>query len=112
MNTPRSLHDSNESSDAPHAPYKTTPIFNEQTLPTALRNAHNTKAGVWGIIRVLEGKVRYVIEESATETLLTPALPGLVRPEQLHHVEPLGSMRMRVEFYDREPNLSIGSDDL
>lgn len=112
MNTSRSLHDANEPSEAAHAAYKTTPIFDQQTLPAALRNAHRTKAGVWGIIRVLEGEVRYVIEESSTETILTPALPGLVRPEQLHHVEPLGSMRMRVEFYDREPNLSMGSDDL
>jgi hypothetical protein len=35
--------------------------------------------------------------------LLTPATPGLIRPGQLHHVEPVGAMRMQVEFYDHRP---------
>jgi tellurite resistance-related uncharacterized protein len=34
-------------------PYKTTPVFDENTLPGGLRKDHRTKAGVWGIIRVL-----------------------------------------------------------
>jgi hypothetical protein len=46
------------------APYKSTPIFDEITLPQKFRHAHNTKAGVWAVIRVLEGQVRYVIEEA------------------------------------------------
>src|SRR5690606_35163071 len=78
------------SSPEPPAFYKTTPIFDEQTLPDKLRNAHQTKAGTWGIIRVLEGQLRYVIEETQAESILTPEQPGLVLPEQLHHVEPLG----------------------
>lgn len=85
------------------APYKSTPIFDENSLPDKLRNAHNTKAGVWGIIRVLEGQVRYVIEETGEATILTPDQPGLVQPEQFHHVEPLGPMKMQVEFYDHPP---------
>jgi hemoglobin len=32
--------------------------------------------------------------------------PGLVLPEQLHHVEPLGPVQMRVEFYDHKPDLT------
>ena len=35
----------------------TTPIFDETTLPAALRSNHETKDGVWGVIRVLAGMV-------------------------------------------------------
>ena len=31
--------------------YKSTPVFDETTLPAGLRREHRTKAGVWGIIR-------------------------------------------------------------
>ena len=40
-------------------PYKSTPVFDENTLPAGLRKEHRTKAGVWGVIRVLEGRLRY-----------------------------------------------------
>jgi hemoglobin len=86
-------------------PYKSTPIFDEITLPEKLRNAHSVKAGVWGIIRVLEGQLRYVIEDTGVETIITPDHPGLVVPEQQHHVEPIGQMKMQVEFYDHQPEI-------
>lgn len=85
------------------APYKSTPVFDETTLPAGLRKEHRTKAGVWGVIRVLEGRVRYRVLEPASETILDPDHPGLVLPDQPHLVEPLGTIRMRVEFYDCPP---------
>lgn len=88
-------------------PYRSSPVFNADTLPAALRRAHTTKPGVWGVIRVLEGAVCYHIEDgSAPPALLTPTTPGLIRPGQLHHVEPVGAMRMQVEFYDHRPALA------
>jgi len=84
------------------APYRSTPVFDETTLPAALRDEHSTKTGVWGVIRVIEGRVRLELLDDGTETILTPDRPGCVLPEQRHRVEPLGAMRMRVEFY-REP---------
>jgi tellurite resistance-related uncharacterized protein len=87
------------------APYRSTPIFDEHSLPDKLRNAHNTKSGVWGIIRVMEGRLLYVIEETGEEAILTPERPGLVHPGQFHHVEPLGPMKMQVEFYDYQPEI-------
>lgn len=84
-------------------PYRSTPVFDAETLPMALRRAHCTKPGTWGLIRVLEGRLRYTIEETGEETILDPIRPGKVRPQQLHHVEPIGAMRMRVDFYDHDP---------
>lgn len=91
-------------------PYKSTPVFDEVSLPQALRRAHNTKPGAWALIQVLEGVVRYHVEDgSAPPVDLVPGRPGLIRPGQLHHVEPLGAMRMRIDFYDHEPALPAGS---
>jgi tellurite resistance-related uncharacterized protein len=87
------------------APYKSTPVFDENTLPPGLRREHRTKLGVWGVIRVLEGRVRYEVLDPASEVILDAAHPGLVLPGVPHRVEPLGAMRMQVEFYDRSPDL-------
>ena len=84
-------------------PYKSTPVFDENTLPAGLRREHRTKAGVWGIIRVLEGRVRYRVLNPISEMILVLDHPGFVLPDQPHLVEPLGAMQMRVEFYDRNP---------
>src|SRR5271169_5382938 len=89
-------------------PYKRTPMFDESTLPAGLRREHRTKPGVWGIIRVLEGRVRYCVLDPASntiasETILEPGRPGLVLPDRPHCVEPLGTMLMQVEFYDKLP---------
>ena len=84
-------------------PYKTTPVFDENTLPDGLRKDHSTKAGVWGIIRVLQGRLRYRIADPFSESILDPQRHGLVMPQQRHSVEPLGAMQMRVEFYDHDP---------
>ena len=70
---------------------------------TRVRQEHRTKDGVWGVIRVLESEVRFVVAGGA-ETILTPDRPGLVLPDQPHHVEPLGKMRMQVDFYDHAPD--------
>lgn len=87
------------------SPYKCTPIFDEHTLPAGLRREHRTKPGVWGVIRVFEGRLRYRVLDPVSETILDSRHPGLVLPEQPHLVEALGPVRMQVEFYDHLPDL-------
>ena len=74
--------------------YRRTPEFDQDSLPAALRGRHNTKAGVWGVIHVLEGQLRYRILEPAEDVILSPGRAGIVQPQQPHQVEPLGAMRM------------------
>jgi tellurite resistance-related uncharacterized protein len=83
-------------------PYRTTPVFDQDSLPTALRREHRTKAGVWGIVRVLDGQLQLQRAGGSAETL-DKATPGLIRPEEPHFVTPLGTMLMQVEFYDSPP---------
>jgi len=85
-------------------PYKSTPLFDEQTLPDAMRNAHNTKTGVWGLLVVLEGAVDLVFHDPARTVHVTPQHPAPIAPEAVHHVNVAGPMQMKVEFY-REPPL-------
>jgi tellurite resistance-related uncharacterized protein len=88
-------------------PYRTTAIFDEETLPAALRREHRTKDGAWGIIRVLEGKLRLNFPDGR-EQLLDPLHPGLIIPRETHWVEPVGGIRMQVEFYDTDPAITQG----
>ena len=83
-------------------PYKTTSVFDAETLPPALRREHSTKAGVWGVIRVLEGRLRLAFGDGR-DIVLDPQTPGLIQPQQVHFIEPLGPIRMQVEFYDNDP---------
>ncbi|GGC45268.1 DUF1971 domain-containing protein [Chelatococcus reniformis] len=85
-------------------PYRSTPVFDETTLPQALRSRHSTKAGVWGMVRVLEGRLRLTYFDPLRDIVLDPRTPGPLAPEQAHFVEPLGPMRMQVDFYDRPPD--------
>ena len=87
-------------------PYRSTPEFDEVSLPAGLRRTHCTKAGVWGVIRVLEGSLNYNLEDGSEAILLTPDRPGLIRPEELHHVTSVGPFRMKVDFYEAEPQLN------
>jgi len=86
-------------------PYRSTPVFDENSLPAALRGRHSTKAGVWGVVRVIEGRVRLTFLEPQSQVELDPDTPGIVLPEQPHFVEPIGPMRMRVDFYGEPPSL-------
>lgn len=82
------------------AHYKSTPEFNEHTVPAGLQRHHSTAAGVWGRITILEGTLLYRITEPEPETiLLTPDLPGVVEPRMLHEVEVVGPVRFRVDFH-------------
>ncbi len=86
-------------------PYRSTPIFDETTLPAGLRQEHRTRIGVWGVIRVLEGRLRYRVLYPVSETILDADHPGIVLPDQPHLVEPIGPVRLCIDFYDQEPRL-------
>lgn len=79
-------------------PYRRTREFTQDTVPDGLRQEHNTRAGVWAKIHVLEGCLRY--EVGARSWRLTPeGPPGLIEPEVRHRVAPEGAVRFFVEFY-------------
>ena len=84
-------------------PYRSTAVFDQESLPGALRREHRTKAGTWGVIRVLSGTLRLHMAASGEVEEVSEDHPGIVAPEQAHWVEPLGPFRMQVDFHDAPP---------
>jgi hemoglobin len=88
------------------APYRSTPVFTNDTLPAGLRRAHSTKAGVWGLLKVLKGTVLYVTEETGECQMVKAPGTVVILPQQLHSVEPQGDIEMQVDFYHEAPELT------
>lgn len=80
--------------------HKKTPEFTEATIPAGLLKEHNTKAGVWGLIQVLEGRLVYTLADGR-EFVLIPGVLGIVVPEMLHQVRADGNVRFCVRFHRR-----------
>lgn len=85
-------------------PYKTTPVFDQDSLPDAIRTEHRTKEGTWGLLRVLEGAATLVFVDPPREVAVDPSSPGMIPPQMAHFVRLGGPVRLQVEFY-REPPL-------
>jgi tellurite resistance-related uncharacterized protein len=82
------------------ASYSRTKSFGAADVPERLRSSHSTKAGVWGLIHVASGRLRYVVDALDGKTFdLDPDHPGVIAPEMLHHVEPDGDVVFSVEFF-------------
>lgn len=79
--------------------YKQSAVFDETTMPAGLRRRHCTKPGVWGVIRVIDGRLRYRILDGGAESILDSDHPGVAQPEEMHAVEPLGRVRFYIEFH-------------
>jgi tellurite resistance-related uncharacterized protein len=82
-----------------HTPYRRTPTFDERTVPTTLTRAHTTKAGVWALIHVLEGRLEYRVHAPFdTSEIVEADARATVLPEVEHEVAPLGAVKFFVEF--------------
>jgi len=85
-------------------PYKSTPVFDENSLPQAIRSEHRTKPGTWGMLRVLEGHVTLVFTDPHHEIEVTPRHPAEIAPQATHFVRIDGPARLQVEFYHEPPS--------
>lgn len=80
--------------------YKKTKVFNDESIPQGLLKDHRTLKGVWGVINIIEGELLYIITSNPLEKIkLTKDFFGVVEPEQLHFVKPIGRVKFYVEFY-------------
>lgn len=79
---------------------RTTPDFDPDTIPAGLRRAHQIAAGVWGLLEVLAGSLRFVWEERDDPPIdLVAGDSVVIPPETFHHVEPGPDVRFHVSFY-------------
>ncbi|MEI2298816.1 DUF1971 domain-containing protein [Ensifer sp. MJa1] len=83
-------------------PFRSTPVFNEHTIPAPLRQAHSLRPGAWAKLSVLEGVLKYCLPpQPAAE--LAAATSVVIPPELAHHLEIVGPVRCQLHFYDHEP---------
>ncbi|MGE0550329.1 MAG: DUF3565 domain-containing protein [Kofleriaceae bacterium] len=87
---------------AGYEPYKRTQEMTAQSVPAALTKDHSTKPGVWGVIHVLSGTLRYVVEPPLQrDEILGPGTRGVIVPEVVHRVIAEADVRFFVEFHRR-----------
>lgn len=80
--------------------YRETPAFDADSVPKGLLKDHTTKAGTWGRLEVLAGRVRYVLAPPIGRTLdLKEGESAAIPPEAPHHVEPGADAQFRVVFF-------------
>ncbi|MBA2125513.1 tellurite resistance protein [Hyphomicrobium methylovorum] len=78
--------------------YRTTAVFTAQTVPAGLLANHTTKAGVWAQLKVVKGTVQYFVE-GAEQVELRPGSPGIIEPQQVHHIRPSEDAEFFIEFF-------------
>jgi tellurite resistance-related uncharacterized protein len=78
--------------------YKKTANFTEITVPPAILNRHNTKAGVWGRLVIVSGQVEFVDLESGALISATPQRSVNIVPEAWHCLRFNGPCEFYVEF--------------
>jgi tellurite methyltransferase len=80
--------------------YKVTKDFDRETTPAGLLTDHQTKAGVWGRLEVLEGSLSLRFLAPLDEFVELRAGDSAAIPPQLsHRVELSGPVRFRVQFH-------------
>jgi len=82
--------------------YKTTAVFDERTTPQALLTAHSTKAGVWAVVRVLEGALAFETTGRQDAAALAAGDTLACPPELEHRLRLDHPVRFQIEFW-REP---------
>ena len=78
---------------------RTTPVWDEHTLPVALRRDHRVPSGNWGRLNVERGEVRFRAKTAPPlDVVVGEGAVQAIPPEVEHSVEPLGEVRLFVEM--------------
>ena len=85
--------------------YKEFPIWTQQTIPEGFKRQHNTKAGTWAKLTVLQGEVNFAMLDDAgkvlSEHVFSPALqPPFIEPQAWHKIVSVSDdVQCQLSFY-------------
>lgn len=83
---------------------RTTPVFDQDSVPGGLLAAHQVAEGVWGRLVVHTGSLSFVFEDTADQpTRLEAGDRMVIPPQQPHHLELQGEATFAVEFHGLAP---------
>lgn len=81
---------------------RTTPTWDETSMPDGLRRNHRVASATWGRLRVESGMLRFVARtEPVTDVEVRAGATQPIPPDVEHHVETNGPVRFCVEFLGR-----------
>lgn len=79
---------------------RTTPEFDQDTVPAGLLSAHRLAAGVWARVVVRSGSLAFVFDDDPERPhRLSAGDCGVVPPERPHHLVLDGPVRLVLDFY-------------
>ena len=92
-------------------PVRSSPVWDERTMPAGLRRAHQLAPGTWGVLRVHDGALRFSTGHvpSTGMELRSGSPPLVIPPQALHQVSPSGPVRFSIEFFTVDRGLHGGS---
>ncbi|NLA37100.1 MAG: DUF1971 domain-containing protein [Actinobacteria bacterium] len=79
---------------------RATDEFTATSVPEGLRRAHRVAPGVWGLLKLHAGTLRFVWEDDPDAPVELAAGDSVViEPDRRHHVEPGDDARFQIEFH-------------
>lgn len=80
---------------------RSSPVWDEHTIPGGLRRAHRLATGTWATITVHSGALSFSMRSEPTRSIdLDPdSPPQAIPPEVEHEIAPLGAVRLSMQFF-------------
>lgn len=79
-----------------------TARFDDESLPAGLRRDHRVAAGVWAVLRVVRGSVRFTMAtEPPVDRVVAAGASQPIPPEVLHAVDPAAATSLEIDFLRR-----------
>ena len=85
--------------------YKELPVWSQQTIPQGFKNQHNTKAGTWAKLTVLQGEVNFAMLDESGNVLSEHVFsvdqqPPFIEPQAWHKiVSASDDVQCQLRFY-------------
>ncbi len=83
-------------------PYRSSPVFDEHSIPAPLLRSHELKGGTWVALTVIEGSLAFHAQGEAM-SLLSADHSRLIAPGVPYHLEIVNPVKCQLHFYDHRP---------
>ncbi len=80
---------------------KSTPIFNNNTCPDGIKNAHKTSKGICAKLIVLKGMLEFIYEDNNETHIIDTSKIFEIDEQRYHHVNLLWDVEFKIEFYKK-----------
>jgi tellurite resistance-related uncharacterized protein len=78
---------------------RTSPQWDDRTLPAGLKRSHRLAVGTWGRIVVHEGKMQFIARtDPELNVIVSSGSTQAIPPEVEHEVQPLGQVCFSIDF--------------